>query len=77
MQANLRLDESGIPAAPPAPPVPTATRPVAATRAEEQGPKAKAEYDYQVRSVLAYPSRRVDQWRLRTDGSVFVLFIGG
>ncbi|KAJ9118521.1 hypothetical protein QFC24_006175 [Naganishia onofrii] len=47
MQANLRLDESGIPAAPPAPPVPTATRPVTATRAEDQGPKAKAEYDYQ------------------------------
>ncbi|KAJ9092105.1 hypothetical protein QFC21_006971 [Naganishia friedmannii] len=47
MQANLRLDESGIPASAPAPPVPTATRPVAATRAEEQGPKAKAEYDYQ------------------------------
>ncbi|KAJ9111801.1 hypothetical protein QFC22_006460 [Naganishia vaughanmartiniae] len=47
MQANLRLDESGIPATAPAPPVPTATRPVVATRAEEQGPKAKAEYDYQ------------------------------
>jgi hypothetical protein len=48
MQANLRLDESGIPAAPPAPPVPVATRPNVAVKKEDAGVQARAEYDYEV-----------------------------
>ena len=49
MQENLRLDESGIPAAPPAPPVPVATRPNVAVK--DAGIQAKAEYDYEVCDV--------------------------
>jgi hypothetical protein len=48
MQANLRLDESGIPAAPPAPPVPVATRPNVAVKKEDAGVQARAEYEYEV-----------------------------
>ena len=51
MQENLRLDESGIPAAPPAPPVPVATRPNVAVKKEDAGIRAKAEYDYEVSEV--------------------------
>lgn len=80
MQANLRLDESGIPAAPPAPPVPTATRPVTATRAEDQGPKAKAEYDYQVSFDVGLqdhlPNRRNSEIS-GTDGLFFCVILGG
>ncbi|KAI5449642.1 actin binding protein, variant 2 [Naganishia albida] len=47
MQANLRLDESGAPAAPAAPPVPTATRPVVDVKKEDAGVRAKAEYEYE------------------------------
>lgn len=48
MQANLRLDESGAPAAPAAPPVPTATRPVMEVKKEDAGVRARAEYEYEV-----------------------------
>lgn len=48
MQANLRLDESGAPAAPAAPPVPTATRPAVEVKKEDAGVRARAEYEYEV-----------------------------
>lgn len=62
MQANLRLDESGIPAAPPAPPVPVATRPNAAVKKEDAGIQAKAEYDYEVCDVARTVDEDADLW---------------